>query len=86
MVLPTDILQDTVILGIVSVVGVIIKAVFKPSKAEAEALARLMVFVAVIVVKLIKKWQVSHKESADKILVDLSSLKSKFSGKRKVLG
>ena len=86
MVIPTDILQDTLILGLVSVLGVVIKTVFKPSKAEAEMLARVMVFIAVLVVKLIRKWQSSHKEHADIVLTDLIVLKNKFSRKKEVLG
>lgn len=86
MVLPTDILQDTLILGAVSLLGVVIKVVFKPSKVEATILARIMVFIAVLVVNLIKKWQGNHREQADRVVSELVILRNKFSKKKEVLG
>lgn len=86
MVIPTDLFQDTLILGLVSVVGVVIKAVLKPSKAEAEILSRAMVFIAVFGVKAIRKWQSSHREQADKVVSELTVLKNKFSKHKEVLG
>lgn len=86
MVLPTDFLQDSVILGFVSVVGLIIKLVLKPSKVEAELVSRVLMGIAVLVLQIFRRWQKDHKDHTDKILSELQILKNKFNKRKEVLG
>ena len=84
--IPANFTQDAFILGAVSIVGYVIKAVFKPTKIEAMLLARILVGIVLVILNLFRRWQKDHTEHIDGMISDAVVLKNKLKRNKIVLG
>lgn len=86
MVIPGDILTDTVVLSLGSFIGYLVKILFKPSEAEAKLITKILVGVLMAVITFARRYSRDHREHLDSFSSELQVLKTKLKKDKIVLG
>jgi hypothetical protein len=78
---PTELVNDAVISGVILVVGTFISIVFKQSKAVSLLMAKILVTIALKGLNAGNKWSKHHSDEIQRLESDWHILKTKLGGK-----
>ena len=86
MVIPGDILTDTIVLSLGSFIGYLVKIIFKPSEAEAKLITKILIGILMAIITFARRYSRDHREHLDSFATDLRVLKTKLKKDRIILG